>query len=68
MVICKICKSKVGANAIRFGVCWRCVEAETIIDEGLDMRDKGLNGDNTPAKTSMDKVRLLIARGCIRKV
>ena len=68
MVICKICKTESSPNAIRLGVCWRCIEAETIIDEGLDMRDKGLNGNNTPAVTAMDKVRLLVARGCIRKV
>ena len=68
MLVCKICKSESSPNAIRLGVCWRCIEAESIIEGGLDMYDKGLNGDNTPAETSMDKVRLLIARGCIRKV
>ena len=67
MSVCKICGRTIGANAIRFGVCWDCTEAESIIDEGLDMYDKGLSNDNKPAITAMDKVRLLIARGCIKR-
>jgi len=68
MVVCKICKTESSPNAIRLGVCWRCVEAESIIDKGLDMRDKGLSNDSTPAVSAIDKVRLLVARGCMRKV
>ena len=66
MIECSVCKSMVGANAVRYGVCWRCIEAESIIESGLDMYDKGLS-NNTPAKTAMDKVHLLVNRGCIRK-
>ena len=67
MLTCSICKTKSSPNAIRLGVCWQCIEAESIIGEGLDMYNKGLNHDNTPVTTAMDKVRLLVARGYIRR-
>lgn len=44
----------------RLGVCWDCAEAESIIDEGLDMWGRGLFNDSMPATTPMDKVRLLL--------
>lgn len=66
MIECSVCKSMAGVNAVRFGICWRCIEAESIIESGLDMYDKSLL-DNTPAKTAMDKVRLLMSRGCMRR-
>ena len=53
---CKICNNE---RDTRMGVCFDCVEAESIIADGVDMDDKGLK-DNTPAKTPMEKVRLLI--------
>ena len=59
---CSICKTEVGINGIRLGVCWNCAEAESIIAEGLDMHDQSLHG-NKPAKTPMEKVQLLLARG-----
>ena len=62
---CKICKRPIDLNSSRFGVCCYCAEAESIIEEGLDMSDKGLSNDSPPAVSAMDKVRLLIDRGCI---
>jgi len=44
-------------------VCFDCAEAESIIDEGLDMYDKGKNGTKDPANTSMEKLQLLIEKG-----
>ena len=49
----------------RLGYCFSCAEAESIIAEGLDMYDKGLNGGETPAKTAMEKVELLRQKGCL---
>lgn len=59
---CRICKKSVGPNNIRLGACWECAEAESIIDEGLDMRNKGPKGDSEPAKTAMEKVQFLMKR------
>ena len=58
---CSICKVEVGLNGIRLGVCWDCAQAESIIAEGLDMNDKSLTGE--PAKSPLEKVKLLLARG-----
>lgn len=64
---CRICKREAySANTLRFGVCFRCAEAESIIDTGLDMYDKGLMNGDSPAVTAMDKVRLLAQRGILR--
>lgn len=59
--ICKFC----GDNTdLREGGCFACVEAEAIIDEGLDMRDKGIDGkENVAAKTAGEKLKLLIQKG-----
>lgn len=57
---CKICGSE---KEVRIEVCFDCADAESIIAEGLDMFDKGINGKNEPAKTSMEKVQLLIQKG-----
>lgn len=58
---CKICSSESSQNNLRFGVCWNCAEAESIIGEGLDMDDNGLDGKS--ATYPMDKVKLLIKKG-----
>lgn len=67
---CKICNKEV--NDIRNGVCFDCCEAESIIQTGLDMYDKGLGSDDKPsfndnrgfpANTSMQKLQLLIHKG-----
>lgn len=64
MSVCRVCHER---PVTAMGACWRCIEAESIISEGLDMFDKGLSNNNLPAETAMDKVRLLVVRGCMRK-
>ena len=58
---CSICKVETSQNNLRFGVCWDCATAESIIAEGLDMDDKSLTGK--PASSPREKVSLLLARG-----
>jgi hypothetical protein len=48
---------------LRFGVCFDCAEIQSIIVDGTDMRENGLKEDNKPAKTSLEKVKLLRERG-----
>ena len=63
---CQICGNPTAET--RMGACWECVEAETIIEEGLDMYDKGIDGlVNNPAKSSMDKLKFLISKGWTNK-
>lgn len=38
--VCRCCESERAVNDLRFGVCFRCATAESIIDEGVDMYDK----------------------------
>lgn len=57
---CKICKEN---KELREGVCFSCADAETIIGEGLDMYDNGIDGKKEPAKTALEKVQLLIQKG-----
>ena len=57
---CGICKR---TTETRLGVCFDCAEAESIIKEGLDMYDKGINGTDKPAKKPLDKLQLLIDKG-----
>lgn len=57
---CRICKK---TSDLREGGCWDCATAESIIDEGVDMFDKGLNGSKEPCKTPANKIRLLIQNG-----
>ena len=51
---CKVCGRNVET---RLGTCWACAEAESIINEGKDMYDKG------SAKTAMEKLKMLIEKG-----
>ncbi len=48
---------------LRMGHCFACVEAESIINDGVDMFDKGINGKDKPAKTAMEKLKFLISKG-----
>lgn len=48
---------------LRIGYCFDCADAESIIDEGLDMFDKGLNNTKIAAKTPMEKLLLLKQKG-----
>lgn len=38
--ICKCCERDVSGNDTRFGICWDCAEAESIIADGTDMYDR----------------------------
>lgn len=44
-------------------VCFDCAEAESIIEDGLDMYDKGIDGSEESTKTSLQKVQLLVQKG-----
>lgn len=58
---CSICGRKInGVNGI---VCLFCLNAESIIIDGLTLLDKGLNKSSDPAATAFEKVRLLIQEG-----
>ena len=59
---CSVCGYK---GELRLGVCWYCAEAESIIAEGVDMYENGI-GDR-PAKTAMEKVRLLLAHSWLHR-
>lgn len=63
MTTCQICTRQMGQEGLRLGVCFDCADAESIIDEGLDMWDKGPSGDKTPAKTAREKLEYLIKIG-----
>ena len=58
MPICNVCKSEVGPNGYRFGLCWVCCEAESIIHEGKDMYDKPES-----ALTPRGKLEYLVDKG-----
>ena len=57
---CSICKKN---KDLKLGVCFDCANAESIIAEGLDMWGRGIDKKEDPAKTSMDKLKLLIQKG-----
>ena len=57
---CEICGKE---RELRLGACWNCVEAETIINDGTDMYDKGIDGGDVTAKTAMEKLKFLIQKG-----
>ena len=57
---CEICKRECGVNGIRMGVCYDCVEAESIIVDGTDMHDMVV------ATTARKKLEAIIKRGLHR--
>ena len=61
---CKNCEAE--NKELRFGHCWECATAESIIVDGTDMFEKGLDGSDVPAKTGMEKVKLLIQKGLLK--
>jgi len=63
MAQCEICKNEYGLNGLRLGVCWDCATAESIIDDGSDMRDQGPKGKTDKAKTAREKLEFLISVG-----
>lgn len=61
---CKFC-GKVADT--RLGGCFQCAEAESIIADGTDMYDRGINGEeNNPAKSAGQKLKLLIDKGWVK--
>ena len=49
---------------LRFGFCYDCVEAESIIEEGRDMYDEELSREEKAGMSkSMAKVKFLIKKG-----
>lgn len=60
--VCNICARVLTKDNSRHNVCWDCIEAESIIVDGLDMHDEGLCGSD-PAITALEKVKLLIMKG-----
>lgn len=62
-MICKCCDRD---QELRFGYCWDCATAQSIILEGTDMYEKGLDGkEGVPAETSFDKIKLLRQKGLL---
>jgi hypothetical protein len=59
-MVCKICNKQ---NDLRFGVCFQCAEAESIIGDGLDMMDNGPDENDEPAKTPLEKLKFLVNKG-----
>ena len=61
MTKCRFCGKE---GETREGGCWKCAEAESIIEEGLDMYDKGIGGEkNVPAVYAGQKLKMLIDKG-----
>ena len=58
---CQICGRKV--ENIEGLICLPCLNAESIIVDGLTVLDKGLNGSFDPVSTAFEKVKLLIQEG-----
>lgn len=58
---CTICNQE---RQCRSGVCFDCAEAESIIQEGVDMYNDGPDHLNRrPALKSMDRLKFLIQKG-----
>lgn len=49
------------------GHCFDCATVESIIADGTDMYEKGIDGSETPCRTAMDKVVLLHQKGLLKK-
>jgi len=62
---CQSCGSS--TRDLRLGHCWECATVESIIADGVDMYEKGIDGSDTPCKTAMDKVILLHQKGLLKK-
>lgn len=60
--ICKVCGRD---GDLRFGCCYDCVEAEAIIENGLDMYDRDIDGidDGKASITPMGRLRFLLKKG-----
>ena len=60
---CKVCKREISIKHLDDGMCLACDDAESIIDEGLDMSDHGPEGNHFTAETAREKLEFLIAKG-----
>jgi len=67
MAKCRICGKEEGNN-LRYGVCFACAEAESIIADGVDMYDEGPKEYLKPVKTPLEKLQFLIAKGWVRQL
>lgn len=56
---CKCCKRENSIGNLRFGVCFDCANAESIITEGVDMYDKEIPQAEGLSK-SLSKVQYII--------
>ncbi len=57
---CIICDS---VHELRLGVCFNCAEAQTILIDGVDMQDKGLDGTSKATKLITERLKFLIKKG-----
>ena len=62
MAACKFCGK---GRELRFGGCFECADAESIIAEGRDMWDKGMENDE-PATSPGQKLKMLIEHGWVK--
>ena len=53
---CQCCKRE---EELRLGFCWDCANAESIIEEGLDMYDKEITKQEGMS-TSMSKLQYIL--------
>lgn len=61
------CKECDEIRELRLGTCWDCATMESIIVDGTDMYELGFNKETDhPAKTGMEKLRLLRERGYLK--
>ena len=58
MAECRCCKRD---QQLRFGFCFDCAEAESIIEEGVDMYDNEIPKQEEMS-TSMSKVQYILKR------
>lgn len=58
---CIICSKK--TNDLRFGFCFDCATAESIISTGVDMFDKNINDENLETDNAREKLQFLIKKG-----
>lgn len=63
---CKMCNKE---EDLRFGWCFDCAEAQTILGTGKDMYEKGDGGTELPTKEVNARLKMLVDKGwvCIDK-
>lgn len=48
---------------LRFGVCFDCAEAQTIMVSGKDMYEKNVGGIELPVSEVSERIKMLIKKG-----